>query len=169
MLKVDLGHLERKHRLSVDAAVRADDPLWDGAEWTMTEPLEVNLELQQAGPDVVALGTLSGAVDLPCRRCLAPVGVRFKEEVTLLFRAGIDTAEAERDEVYALPAKSSELDLGEAVREQVLLAVPRFTLCAETCRGFCPSCGVNLNDGVCDCTAVEVDERWAALRRLASE
>ena len=58
-------------------------------------------------------------------------------------------------------------DLGEMVREQVLLALPLRRLCREECRGLCPSCGVNRNADSCDCHPAEtVDERLAVLRKL---
>ena len=91
------------------------------------------------------------------------------EELTFLYRSGVRGVEAEAEEVYGLPERGLELDLGPAVREHVLLAVPQFVICDEACRGFCPRCGTNLNEASCDCVVEEEDPRWAALRRLRSE
>src|SRR5690606_33050553 len=102
---------------------------------------------------------------LSCRRCLVPVEFDLDETVTWLFREGISEAEAEAEEVYALPEKGRELDLVRALREQVMLAVPEFVSCAEACRGLCPRCGANRNQVDCGCEEPEVDDRWAALRR----
>jgi uncharacterized protein len=55
------------------------------------------------------------------------------------------------------------------VREQVLLAVPRYVLCREDCRGLCPTCGTNWNAAECECVTDEVDGRWAPLRRLKTD
>jgi uncharacterized protein len=169
MLQVDLGQLDRKHRLSIDGSVPADDPMWAAADWMLDRPLEVHLEAQAAGADVVVRGTLAGRGRLPCRRCLTPVPVEFAEDVTFLFRPGLRADEAEDEDAYPLPAKGTELDLTGPVREHVLLAAPRFVLCRESCKGFCPGCGVNLNTGECTCAPEGLDERWAALRRLAKE
>jgi len=38
-------------------------------------------------------------------------------------------------------------------------------LCAEDCKGLCPTCGANLNETDCDCKA-PVDARWASLKDL---
>ena len=54
-----------------------------------------------------------------------------------------------------------------AVREQIMLAVPEFVICRETCRGLCPRCGTNLNESDCGCSEPQVDGRWAALKRLS--
>ncbi|MGB1779712.1 MAG: DUF177 domain-containing protein, partial [Longimicrobiales bacterium] len=59
--------------------------------------------------------------------------------------------------------------LSKAVREEMILAVNPYVVCEPECRGLCPKCGANLNEGACDCTDDEVDPRWAALRDLKSE
>jgi uncharacterized protein len=46
-----------------------------------------------------------------------------------------------------------------------VLAVPFAPLCAETCKGLCPQCGIDLNTGTCSCEA-PVDPRLAALKGL---
>ena len=41
-------------------------------------------------------------------------------------------------------------------------------LCRDDCRGLCPRCGANLNDGPCSCEP-EADPRFAALQRLLND
>lgn len=169
MLKVDLGTLARQHRIRVDVDVAADDPLWESVAWPFDGPVAVRLDVQQAGQDVLVRGTVRATVALSCRRCLDPVRQPVDEDLTLLFKDGMTAEEAEAAEVYALPARGQELDLGPAVREHVLLAVPVFVNCDDACRGFCARCGTNLNEGSCDCVHEEPDPRWAALRRARME
>ena len=169
MLKVDLVRLERQRRVRLDDVVAAEDPLWAGTEVRLARPLEVHLEAQQVGHDVVVRGQLTGEADLECRRCLAAVRVPIAEDVAVLYQAGVDAVEAERSEVYPLPARGKELDLSGMVREQVVLAVPAYAICAESCRGLCPMCGKNLNEGPCACTSEESDSRWGPLRGLKSD
>jgi uncharacterized protein len=169
MLKVDLGLLRKKRRLAIDLEVPADDPLVEAAGIDLDGPLRVALELQSAGADVVARGTLAGAVRMDCRRCLEPVVDPFEEPVTIVLRAGASAVDAEAEEAWPLPEQAREVDLTDPVREHLVLAVPEFTLCRPDCRGLCPSCGIDLNRGSCDCMASETDERWAALKRLGSE
>jgi uncharacterized protein len=62
--------------------------------------------------------------------------------------------------------QGDELDLNELAREQILLSLPEQMFCREDCRGLCPACGKDLNDGECDCGSDEIDPRWAALKGL---
>lgn len=165
MLKADLSLLQRQGRLEIDTRIEPGDPLWAGTGIAPRGPFEVQLEAQQASSDVVVRGSIRGEVDMACRRCLVPVVLPAEIEVTWLFRAGISEAEAQAEEVFALPERARELDLVPAVREQLMLSVPEFALCEESCRGLCPHCGANRNEVGCGCDTPVVDERWAALRR----
>jgi uncharacterized protein len=166
MLKVDLALLWRQRHVQVDVRIPTEDDFWAGMEAAPITPLDVTLTAQAAGPDVVVRGRVRTVVALPCRRCLAEVRRTIDEEVTLVFRRDVDVREAEQTEVYPIADRAAELDLMEPLREQVLLAMPAFATCAETCRGICPGCGADLNAEECRCDAPEPDERWAALRRL---
>ena len=61
------------------------------------------------------------------------------------------------------------MDWGEAVREELMLAGPRYVVCNEGCQGLCPRCGTNRNQEPCGCVTDEADPRWEALRALNSE
>lgn len=165
MLKVDLGQLERKGRIRIDETVPAGDPLLEMTGLKLAGGLDVRLEAGQVGKDVLVRGRLRGEALLDCRRCLKAVQKSFDEGVTFLYRAGVTATEAEAEEVYPLPERVREIDLTEAIREHVILAVPLYPLCSEACRGLCPRCGTNLNEGACSCEAVTMDPRWAALRQ----
>jgi uncharacterized protein len=169
MLKVDLGLLSRQHRVEVDEEIGPEDEVWNGTGLQFDGPVVLRLDVQQAGSDVVARGRVGGTAVLSCRRCTRTVLHELDEELTFLFRSGATPVEAEEEEVYALPERARELDLGGPLRESLLLSVPQYVLCEDACRGFCPRCGTNLNDASCDCTDEEDDPRWTALRRLRSE
>ena len=49
--------------------------------------------------------------------------------------------------------------------EDVVLNLPSKVLCKDDCKGLCPQCGKNLNDGPCDCKE-PVDPRLAGLLEL---
>jgi len=62
-----------------------------------------------------------------------------------------------------------QIDLTPAMREQILLSIPPSPLCSEDCKGLCPSCGKDLNEGACGCDRTVVDPRWQALKGLQLE
>jgi len=38
--------------------------------------------------------------------------------------------------------------------------------CREDCKGLCPHCGQNLNEGQCSCSVTLEEPRWAALKEI---
>ena len=60
------------------------------------------------------------------------------------------------------------LDVDQLVHDEALLYWPERTLCREACKGLCPTCGQNLNDGSCNCTRTDLDPRMAKILDIFS-
>lgn len=171
MLKIDLARLEREGTLRAEASVPSDDPLWEGSKLKFEGPLYVELTASLGGSgQVVVRGLAEGHLDQQCRRCLKPVHPEVHEEFTVIFvpRDELEL-EGEGGELKVLPPETSKLDVGEAVREELMLSIDRFVVCDPDCRGLCPQCGTDLNEEECECTTEELDPRWDALRALKNE
>jgi uncharacterized protein len=172
MLRVNLTDLDRAGTLRVQPSIAADDPLWSESGLDLAGPVELDLELSATPTgQILVRGTMKAPLRHQCRRCLAEVERVLHEELTLVW-APPDELDEERDEdaeIRRLELSQNELDLGEAIREELLLAAPSYVLCREDCRGLCPRCGVNRNEESCDCVVVEPDPRWDALRQLEDE
>jgi uncharacterized protein len=91
------------------------------------------------------------------------VTVPLTTEVGALFTQDPDALED--PDSYPLPPNAIEVDLRPAVREELVLSVPRYVVCREDCRGLCPRCGKDLNAGPCGC-APTPDLRWRAMADL---
>ncbi len=147
--------------------VAPDDPLWEGTGLELREPLRFELKAQPVGDGVLVRGRISTGLMLECRRCLKEVPTEVDARVDLLYEPLQGEEEDELGgEVYPLPPRGTELDLGPALREQLLLQVPDFVVCEEACRGLCPRCGTNLNETTCSCEPEEDESPWDALRKL---
>jgi uncharacterized protein len=124
--------------------------------------------------DIRLKGKLDTSLEVLCARCLEPVVYKVDRSFDLLYRplgtdAGheeLSITDAEAEIGYY---QGDSLLLEDALREQVLLAVPLKTLCREDCKGLCPHCGKNLNEGQCSCAEQMEDPRWAALKEIRSK
>lgn len=147
----------------VEGAVSPDDPIWEEDDPQPAEPLRVEGRLSPAGAGRFYLtGRMRAPVEMACRRCLTEVRANVEEEIQALF-APIGDEDTSDPDVFVYDPNVRDLDLRPALRELWLLAVPRFVLCQEACKGLCPRCGRDLNTGDCDCRA-QIDSRWEALR-----
>lgn len=57
-------------------------------------------------------------------------------------------------------------DITEIVRDTLIISQPIKNLCKADCRGLCPICGFNLNNGDCKCDRFIADPRLAILQDL---
>jgi uncharacterized protein len=122
-------------------------------------PVHADLVLETLqGDAILATGTVAGPWEGSCRRCLGPASGLLQVSVRELFETRSDG-----EETYRL--QGDRVDLEPLVRDAVLLELPQAPLCDEECKGLCPTCGVNRNEGTCTCTR-EFDPRWAALDQL---
>ena len=108
------------------------------------------------------VGQLSGSAVLECRRCLSPVRCEVESPLEVWFRAD-GLAEPEEEAVWPLDPDAAEIDLRQAIREELWLAVPNFVLCRPDCPGVGPRCGARLESEDCGCAPAAPDPRWVAL------
>ncbi|HEX4684804.1 MAG TPA: DUF177 domain-containing protein [Gemmatimonadaceae bacterium] len=165
MLSFDIRSLE-SHAVVVDAELPANDPIWEESDPRPETAVHVTGRLSAAGPGRFYWhGRIEGRVVLECNRCLEEAHADVTDEAHLIF-AEAGAEETDDPDVYQLEPGAEEIDLRPALREEWLLAAPSFALCQETCKGLCPHCGTDLNDGSCDCAEESVDPRWDALKKL---
>lgn len=70
------------------------------------------------------------------------------------------------EEIDAAEIADGFFDITELVRDTLIAAQPIKNLCKEDCRGLCPNCGKNLNDGDCNCEKFSIDPRLSPLLKL---
>ena len=124
--------------------------------------------------DIRVKGRLTTSLESSCARCLEPITQDVKREFDLLYRP--QGSDAGRDEISVTDAEAEisyyegeGLLLDDVVREQILLAVTLKLTCREDCKGLCPQCGQNLNEGQCACAVTREEPRWAALKEIRSK
>jgi len=121
--------------------------------------------------DIRLNGELATRLELLCARCLEPVVQDVTRKFDLLYRPlGTDAGNEELSVTVAEAEvgyyQGDGLLLEDAIREQVLLAVPLKVVCREDCKGLCPTCGKNRNTEPCSCAPPLGDPRWSALKDI---
>ena len=155
MLRVDLRELAQGP-VETSGELAQDDPAIEGTDLALREPVRV-------GGRFYWHGTARTVVKGECRRCLTPADAPVNLEIGALFTQ--DPEALEDPDSYPVAPDATEIDVTPAVREELLLAAPRYVLCRENCKGLCPQCGQDLNAGPCGC-APATDARWQPLKSL---
>jgi uncharacterized protein len=108
--------------------------------------------------------------NLLCDRCAGEFQSLIKSNYRMiyLFRVNYGAAEKEKDEIVYIHPDTDKIELNKDIRDYAILALPMKRLCSEDCKGLCPKCGKNLNDGPCNCVEEIVDPRWDPIQKMKS-
>ncbi|TMQ10949.1 MAG: DUF177 domain-containing protein [Deltaproteobacteria bacterium] len=137
------------------------------------------LDLYADGAHAFAAGPFRGELTVACSRGVGPVTLQIDEQLRVTFMprheigedddedepAEDEGAEIDEEDLDVFPFDGERIDLEPVFREQFVLALPFAPLCAETCKGLCPQCGIDRNTASCTCEP-PVDPRLAALKGL---
>jgi uncharacterized protein len=133
-------------------------------------PLKGHVRMRHTNQGLLVDGWVDLTLELSCNRCLKefeqPMHVDFEEQFypTVDVVSGLPLAPFDEEEIFPIDAHH-QIDLTEAIRQNVLLALPMVTICREDCKGLCSQCGHDLNLGPCKCEP-EVDTRLNVLKAL---
>jgi uncharacterized protein len=138
-------------------------------------PMTGHVKFLQTGRDILATGLLETTVEKTCGRCLTlfttPISIELEEEFypILDIVTGTMLAEPEDGDEANRIDEHHILDLWEVVRQDILLESDGILYCRPDCKGLCPHCGQDRNEGECGCQDEEVNGLWAVLRSLQIE
>lgn len=143
-------------------------------EVRLAGPISGQVRLHRTNQGIFVDGAAELPVELECTRCLKTFTTTFDVPLREQFYPTIDVntgapLEAPDDELVFPIDHNHLLDLREAIRQNLVLALPMQTLCQEDCAGLCPQCGHDLNEGPCDCVPETADDRFSALRQLLEQ
>lgn len=170
-LLLDLSHM-REARERVDRSLGPSAlPIDPQAGFSVGTPVQLAFDIFKDGSQFHLVGRVGATLTLSCGRCLEEMSLPVDLPFDLLYlphheNAGEGEAEVEDDDLTTAYYRDDEIDLGQLVVEQFLLALPMKPLCRESCRGLCPECGTNLNTATCSCVHAWSDPRLESLKTL---
>lgn len=151
----------------------------DSSQAVFQEPLQISLRAIRIHDLVQVEGRVDTLVQLSCSRCLkefeTPLTVPFSLTYSRELPAPAADSEEEEgvelsaEEMGLIPYQGEQIDLREALQEQVLMGLPIQPLCQEACRGLCPQCGADLSSGDCNCESPDALNRFAVLKNFQVE
>jgi DUF177 domain-containing protein len=120
-------------------------------------------------------GSVTLSIHPTCDRCLEgfdrELSIKFHQVLAPLYQNERQQKLLKQEDVELVTEdldfayyEGDSFDLGDVVREQLVMAMPMKYLCRDDCKGLCQRCGKDLNGGSCDCAASEIDPRWEALK-----
>jgi len=134
-----------------------------GDDFSFVGEIAIQGSLVFTGVCYRVFGEIKAVKAFACDRCLKECqeeqALRFEEE----FR------KAGEDEPEALVVVGDFIEITDLVRDTILAAQSLSNLCRPDCKGLCPVCGADLNEGDCGCDRFVPDPRLAALQQLMND
>ncbi len=181
-LRIPLSAVAGREGFSFEARVSEEELRPKGSPRSSLNEVAVSGTVSPMSSEYLFEGTLSGIFERPCDRCLEAARETVELEVTWLFEAGVEDQSLEEAVEYteedALDEdvegervrffEGDKLDLAPHVWEEMVLADPSKFYCSEDCKGLCPNCGTNLNQGACSCAPEQetTESGLAALKEM---
>ena len=170
---IDVKELrEREEPLALDHTFRPEEIGLKEDLYSLRSPVQcVGFASAVTTQDVRIQGALKTRLNLVCCRCLKDFEKPIEKSFDLTYvpneqmRFSDEIALSYEDLDVGLFSES-KIDLNSVIIEQIVLEIPMKPVCSEECRGLCPTCGADLNLGLCACLGTMIDPRWAALSEL---
>lgn len=162
---IEMGYLFHRNgaTLPVELVERIEDVTEYPAVVEFAEPVKIEGTLRNQDDVFVLEAKGAAVVTMQCDRCLSPVRKELCFEIKERFAH--TGREDEETETFA----GDQIDLADYVKRGIIGELPMKLLCREDCKGLCPVCGKDLNEGDCTCDTTERDPRFESLRALFND
>lgn len=125
----------------------------------VVDGVKFKVQLKKYAKDEITIeGISSTTLVIPCDRCTKEVHKNISTE----FSRNIHL-HSEEDITYL---DGATLDLKEFINQELVKEFPQKVLCSDTCKGLCPTCGIDLNLEECTCDRGQIDIRMAQFKDL---
>ena len=159
---------------SANFAVLAD--MVNEGQCEFLAPVGAGLRAQRFGDIVEIEGRIKTSVRLACGRCLQKFENQLESRFVLTYKKGMSDEEAEaskqeeielkHEDINLIYYQGEDIDLQNEIQEHVVMAFPLKPLCKPDCKGLCPKCGSDLNEGDCGCVQTSSAGKFDALKNL---
>ena len=133
-----------------------------GGLYPIQKPVVVTGDVRNIAGMLLLRFEASTVLSLVCDRC-AKSFTRPKT-VRCEYMLSDQAEDQENDSILLL--ENDAVDVGDVARTAFILDLDTKNLCFEDCKGLCPKCGADLNQGSCGCQRRDVDPRLAVLAKL---
>lgn len=136
-------------------------------------PVQVAVRAQLVGELIEVDGSVATRGRFQCGGCLREYEEELRSWFALTYARELPSIEDDDSgEAVELTAEDlgiilyhgDEIDLTEAVQEQVAMALPVRRRCQDDCKGLCSQCGVDLNTEECGCNRGNISLKFSALK-----
>jgi uncharacterized protein len=165
--RVDLSTIldELGAQIALDENVELDPIIIGSETFIPVAPAHVTVTLINTGAGVVAQGAINIDLNSACSRCLREFILPAVGNVEGFYVSPAHSDQLPEEQDYELIADRS-IDLMPTLVAALTIDLPFAPVHDPECKGICPTCGIDRNEGSCRCSSETANEPFAALRDL---
>ncbi|MEW6170279.1 MAG: DUF177 domain-containing protein [Candidatus Omnitrophota bacterium] len=134
-MKIDINQLSSEENIFLETCSGSDLDI-ETDDIKSVSPLEIKAVVSKGLDNINILLRVKGKLKVACSRCLDNFFIDINKE----FHSN-----------YPIKQEEPIIDLNPEIRQEIILDHPLKLLCNKLCKGLCPKCGKNLNEGKCEC------------------
>lgn len=165
-LRLNVGFLIKENS-GYSRELTFHEPMVSLGDDLIVNDLQGVLTLMRTQQGLYVQGKLRATTAAECGLCLKPFEQMVTSRLGEMFHYPPETAPADGNVIL----EDMNLDLAPLVREDMLLSMPIRLLHKPDCKGLCPVCGQDWNEGLCEHLGGEetLDPRLSDLRKLLTD
>lgn len=153
-------------KTAVEGTVELPDVELYGNSCKFSEPVSISGSISNNGKTLVLDADCGGAVTTRCARCAKEI----RKDIAFHINEALVQGEKKTDEFEDIIVfEKNDVNIDEIVYNNFIINSPARYLCKDDCKGLCPKCGADLNEGECGCGEDDIDPRWAALAEMINK
>lgn len=147
-------------KITLDGTLKLSDTDFLGEMYRFDEPVRLRGDISNNGKSLILRAECTGEMLTQCARCMKDITVPINFLLDENLVQGGDGNSYDEDVIVF---DGTQIDIDDIVMDNFLMNIEGRYLCSDDCKGLCPMCGADLNEGDCGCTEDEIDPRWASL------
>ena len=147
-------------------------------ECDFISPITAQVRVSRITDLIEIEGNVETTVRMACGRCLneydRTLSNRYRLTYTKVLPESLRDSdqsdiELSLEDMGLIQFTGATINIRDALQEQIVMAIPQRPLCSRSCKGLCPKCGKNLNEGNCGCRKKSVTPLYEALKDFQVE
>lgn len=167
---VDIAPISKDHGavMEVDGELPIEDIVLGTERYPLKGPATFEVTVADTGTAYVANGLAHATLEARCARCTRDFDLVLTGDIDAYFITP-EHADEVPEEQDSGPVIDGRIDLEPFIVTALAIAVPLAPLHDPDCKGICPECGTDLNEGICECPKAGRETPFSALGELLDE
>ncbi len=167
-MNIDLSRLLDRtvYKIDFDQTLELGEIVVNQRELKLVGPVRIKGDVYKTDDGTYLSADITYEYFENCARCLKEFTDKVQTVLSGRLMEKSKSFDQQNDDELIFYYDGDEVELREQAIAAIMLSLPMKSLCDKACKGLCPNCGKDLNEGQCDCLFENIDPRLAKLKDL---